>query len=84
MIVQGSKTQVVDVDIDPVSFLNDLEDSWKSMIRVPDSDIKAGYWISYKPTDMGIIDIRGRLAAQREMAIYNAFDLLREVANDLE
>lgn len=84
MIVQGSKTQFVDVDIDPVSFLNDLEDSWKSIIRVPDSDIKAGYWVSYTPADMGIIDRCGRLASKREIAICNAFDLLREVANDLE
>jgi hypothetical protein len=84
MIVQGSKTQVVDVDIDPVSFLSDLEESWKSVIRVPDSDIKAGYWISYKATEAGVIDIRGRLATQREMAIYNAFDLLREVVCDFE
>lgn len=84
MIVQGSKTQVVDVDIDPVSFLHDLEDSWKSIIRVPDSDIKAGYWVSYTPADMGVIVKRGRLATQREMAIYNAFNLLRDVANDLE
>jgi hypothetical protein len=84
MIVQGHKTQTVDVDIDPVSFLHDLEETWKAIIRVPDSDIKAGYWISYMSNGDGIVDVRGRLATQREMLIYNAFETLREVARDFE
>jgi hypothetical protein len=32
----------------------------------------------------GIVDVRGRLATQREMLIYNAFETVREVARDLE
>ena len=84
MIVQGSKTQVVDVDVDPVSFLHDLEESWKAIIRVPDSDIKAGYWVKYVPTQMGVIDVRGRLATHREIEIFNAFETVREVARDFE
>lgn len=84
MIVQGSKTQVVDVEIDPVSFLHDLEENWKAIIRVPDSDIKAGYWVSYMGDGHGIVDVRGRLATQREIAVYNAFETVREVARDFE
>lgn len=84
MIVQGHKTQVVDVDINPISFLSDLEENWKAIIRVPDSDIKAGYWVSYAIEDGKVVDVRGRLATQREMLIYNAFDTVREVANDFE
>jgi hypothetical protein len=82
MIVQGVQRKTIDIEIDPVSFLSDLEETWKSIIRVPNSDIKAGYWISYIPGDMGIIEVRGRLATQREMLIYNAFDTLQDVASD--
>jgi hypothetical protein len=84
MIVQGSKTQVVDVDIDPVSFLNDLEENWKAIIRVPNSDIKAGYWVSYVPTQMGVIEVRGRLATQHEINVYKAFETVADVARDFE
>lgn len=84
MIVQGSKTQVVDVEIDPVSFLHDLEENWKAIIRVPDSDIKAGYWVSYMSDGNRVVDVRGRLATPREIAVYNAFETVQEVARDFE
>lgn len=86
MIVEGRKTQIVDVEVDPVSFLHDLEENWKAIIRVPDSDIKAGYWVSYMTDGNGGVagEFRGRLATQREMLIYNAFETVREVARDFE
>lgn len=85
MIVEGRKTQIVDVEVDPVSFLHDLEENWKTIIRVPYSDIKAGYWVSYMTDgNGGVADVRGRLATQREILVYNAFETVREVARDFE
>lgn len=85
MIVQGQKVQTIDVEINPISFLSDLEQSWKYSIGVRDSDIKAGYWVSYIiDGNNGIVDIRGRLATPSEINIYKAFETLSDVASCLE
>lgn len=83
MIVQATQRKTIDVEIDPVSVIHDMEESWKVMCRLPiDAELRAGYWIQggsgfAEPT-------RLRLATQREMLIYNAFETMREVANYFE
>ena len=85
MIVQGQKVQTIDVEINPVSFLHDLEESWMQSIGVSDSHIRAGYWTSYIIDDLrGALGVRGRLATPCEIEIQNAFSVLYEVAEGLE
>lgn len=79
MIVQGSKTQIVDVEVSAVSFISDLQESWQALIGQT-GDIKAGYWVSWSPAG----DVRGRLATKREIEVYNAFNVVFDVAQELE
>lgn len=79
MIVQGHKTQIVDVEVSAVSFITDLQDNWQALIG-ESGDIKAGYWTTYTPFG----DVRGRLATKREIEVYNAFNIVFDVAQELE
>lgn len=79
MIVQAIKKQTVDVEIDPVSVLNDLEETWKLVVcRVPkDSHIGlGGHWVS----DEKII----RKVTKRELSDYEAFNRVVEITECLE
>lgn len=86
MIVQGTKRQTVDVEIDPVSVLHDLQESWKVAIcRVPkDSDIINGQWKTYErighTSDWEVL----RSASQLEIDTYNAFETVTDITRELE
>jgi hypothetical protein len=83
MIVQATQRKTIDVEIDPVSVIHDMEESWKVMCRLPiDAELRAGYWTQ---GGSGFAEsTRLRIATQREMLIYNAFETMREVANYFE
>ena len=84
MIVQGQKVQTIDVEIDPVSFLHDLEEAWRTMCRLPiDADLKAGYWVREERAGHDAETVRIRLATQKEMLQYNAFETVLEIARDM-
>lgn len=83
MIVQGTQRKVIDIEIDPVGVIDDLEECWKTMCRVPlDAELLSGYWTREETRDRPIETIRLRLATPLEIEQQKAFETIREIAND--
>lgn len=90
MIVQGQKVQTIDVEVDPISFINDMMDSWKVMCRVPKDaemtvrDDGVAHWKEYRRmghiSDWEIV----RSAYPDEIVKWKAFQEVLEVAHDFE
>lgn len=88
MIVQAIKKQTVDVEIDPVSVLHDLQETWKVAIcRVPkDADLflQCGNWKTYERGGHTSEWEVFRKATDREIEQYKAYEMVTDITRDLE
>jgi len=85
MIVQATQRKMIDVDVDPANVVQDMLEGWKVIIRIPiDAELRAGYWTREERAGHDTESVRIRLATQREMLIYNAFETVQEVAEYFE
>lgn len=85
MIVQAVKKQTLDVEIDPSSVIENMREAWKIICRLPiDAELRSGYWTREERMGHNTETVRLRLATQREIRIYEAFETMQEVAEYFE
>lgn len=73
MIVEARKVQTLDVEVDPVTVIVNLFDSWRQISDVPyAAELKAGYWV--------LNGEQKRLATREEIETVAAFKEVARIA----
>lgn len=85
MIVQGTKIQHIDVEIDPVKFITDFIDSWKILRKIPcDAEMIGGSWMTYERQGHTSDWVVSRHATKEELSELKALNDVLNIAHELE
>lgn len=78
MIVEGTKTKVIDIEVDPLHCVVEMYTMWKAQCGLSDYDTlkDSGYWLDHNGKQL-------RLATIVEIEQHKAFKIVSEVAKNL-